>query len=1038
MKKEIAFLDSTRKLVDAVADWLLKGHVREDASGAKSLDHVMVVVPTAQSGRQLRLKLARRAGERGWGGILPPRVVLPMHLVRPAAPEWAVATPVQLRAAFLKFVQTRPRRHEAGGAVVLDEWTHLFQGEYIADPAVHLSFLDQLNDIWRILAGGGRLMREVAQDEAAAEVLAAALGDEQARWEELASFEEAFFEDLHRLGLMHEVEAIHQAKVSAAAVDEGVEEVVLPALVDPVSVLYDVLEQQRDEVKVTVLVHADAQEADRFDAWGRPVVDAWTGNRRPVLDRLRAEDIVRTSTDAELAQVLAGDFPTADSGSARPALGLCDAELFPELSAAFLNVGYEVHNPERHRIAISSLGRILDNLLDLYAAQGKGCPWDAFVSLLREDDVAQILCGKDPLPSRSRVLEGIDICRNAFLPSVVPPDCAFDFAQVREWQAKTCGQFRAAAVDFLGKVNAALENGAGPATFLRRMLGTIYAGRKLGAGEGEKEFLAAAKSVRDILAQFEDAAVASLDLPRSAQLGLLRKTLSEASYSLEPDSRKALRTEGWLELVWSDADRIALAGFNEGAVPDSVMGHAFVPDSLRIALGLTSNVQRLARDTYLLSDILRSRADQVGAVRAYISLTNNAGDIRRPSRLLFLVAPGELAARTKQLFGELPAGKVRPPRKLAEAWRPRLPQGGVKLPRESEKFPDGRLSASYIDTWLKCPFTYLLKYGVGMERVKEKDELEADDFGTLVHKALELYALEQLERTKKGLAQLHEEEDIVASLARIMAKVRERFGERPSVKLRLQLDSAAERLKCFARIQAFWAQDGWVVKAQPEYPFTVRPFEGEEDCDVPVKGSVDRIDYKEGVGYRIVDYKTWDKRDAATGRILKGGAAHVALAERLRLPQVAGGEKSGPKRFLSVQLPLYARCLEKADPATFAGQVADMCYLLLGKSEEHVVVLGSAFPQGDFAAVKQGAVHLVELKDIALDTARAAIRRIRGNIFWPPGPDGSWKYDLKDVLMVSPEKDFPVGTAWRDLQEARLDELAVEHAAGNVAEEVEQ
>ncbi len=118
----------------------------------------------------------------------------------------------------------------------------------------------------------------------------------------------------------------------------------------------------------------------------------------------------------------------------------------------------------------------------------------------------------------------------------------------------------------------------------------------------------------------------------------------------------------------------------------------------------------------------------------------------------------------------------------------------------------------------------------------------------------------------------------------------------------------------------------------------------------------------------------------------------------------------------------------------FAGQVADMCYLLLGRSEEHVVVLGSAFPQGDFAAAKRGGVHLVELKDVALDTARAAIRRIRGNIFWPPGPDESWKYDLKDVLMVSPEKDFPVGTAWRDLQEARLDELAAEHAAEEVGQ----
>ena len=56
------FLNPGRKLVDEVVDWLC-GRVERDPSGARSLAHLMVVVPTAQSGRNLRLALAKKAAE---------------------------------------------------------------------------------------------------------------------------------------------------------------------------------------------------------------------------------------------------------------------------------------------------------------------------------------------------------------------------------------------------------------------------------------------------------------------------------------------------------------------------------------------------------------------------------------------------------------------------------------------------------------------------------------------------------------------------------------------------------------------------------------------------------------------------------------------------------------------------------------------------------------------------------------------------------------------------------------------------------------
>ena len=64
-----------KKPIDEVVE-RLADEVRPDPSGAKSLAHLLVVVPTAQSGRRLRLKLAER-----FGALVPPAIKLPQQLL---------------------------------------------------------------------------------------------------------------------------------------------------------------------------------------------------------------------------------------------------------------------------------------------------------------------------------------------------------------------------------------------------------------------------------------------------------------------------------------------------------------------------------------------------------------------------------------------------------------------------------------------------------------------------------------------------------------------------------------------------------------------------------------------------------------------------------------------------------------------------------------------------------------------------------------------------------------------------------------------
>ena len=461
-----------------------------------------------------------------------------------------------------------------------------------------------------------------------------------------------------------------------------------------------------------------------------------------------------------------------------------------------------------------------------------------------------------------------------------------------------------------------------------------------------------------------------------------------------------------------------LAGFNEGDVPDSVLGHPFLPESLRTALELPSNEQRLARDTFLLSSILSSRKD--GNVRAYFAHTNDEGDIHKPSRLLFLVPDDRLAVRTKILFGDIPAGGRRPPRIVADDWRPNLPDT-VELPHDDDETPGGHLSPSAIDTWLKCPFAYLLKYGLSMDRFEEKDELGADDFGTIVHAVLEHYAKAQMARAD----QLKDENDIRNAIEKHFDDVRASYGFTESQKLRLQLDAVRERLLNFAPIQAKWSREGWRIEAS-EFPVCVRPFEGESkgEADVWIKGYVDRIDSRKRddgtVEYRIIDYKTWDERGKVTGKIITGSAKQIEHAGKVGVPLT--GEKTSKgdakdRRFLTIQLPLYGRCLEKTDQAKYAGKITDYCYLVLGEDEENTVVFGSSSNQGEFECQNNSKTVLADLAPVALDTAKAAIRAIRVNLFWPPGPSDELRYGgLKELFLNSPKNDLE-GSEWLARQE---------------------
>ena len=289
-----------KKPLDLVVD-ALSSRVRKDGSGALSLSHVLVVVPTAQSGRRLRLSLARRFS----GGILPPLVCEPSRLLMPE--DAAVAGRTEELAAFY---------------------------EALGDKA-SIDVAAQLSDIRRTLGAKALFFSDIASS--VVEKLKGEAGySEEERWRSLAEIEERYFAALKRRGKTDRIEALKKNVASPVLPDE-IEEVVLACLYDPPPVF-----------------------AEYLAATKLPVVEITLPFEKVALPR-----IVPCATGLSEAERVADIFSGVSSDEELPSLCVADADSFAEIEGALKVRGFKVHNPSGTSLVESSLGHLVSQIVSL-------------------------------------------------------------------------------------------------------------------------------------------------------------------------------------------------------------------------------------------------------------------------------------------------------------------------------------------------------------------------------------------------------------------------------------------------------------------------------------------------------------------------------------------------------------------------------------------------------------------------------------------------------------------------------------------------
>jgi ATP-dependent helicase/nuclease subunit B len=901
-------LDWNLPLLPAITQRLLNG-----ANGDfVDLSSELVIVPTVQSGRRLREALALAVAAQG-RGLFPPEIVTPDALLGPALKQQAIASEASASAAWVTVL----------GAIDCTQFAAL------------LPIAPEQTTGWK-LGMAQRLMQlrnelgEEGLDFTIAAQRAADAGHEAERWRQLARLEGLYLDQLQHRALNDPKQARRYAALTYTA-PAHIQRIILAACPDPQALPLRALTHAAATVPLEVWIYA-ADEAT-FDEWGRPLTNHWTQHPLDFEDwNCQLQTVGSPSAAAAfIAQSLHGKPPES------VLIGLADPALNPTVVDTLNRSNLASYDPEGQALHIGGVGRLTELLCQLCEDPGIA----TIRTLLQHPDIQQWL---ELEATSNELLRQIDRLFEDHLAADL--NALIDFAARKPSNAelqRALNQLRALARKLLAAHNFPEA--------LAAALQHIYANKQIQThGEASIPWKERAEAIRKLLEHAAEAQHLFPQLPQDFCRAAFRQSLKRCS--VYPDRpAEAHDLLGWLELLWNDAPHLILTGLNEGIVPESVVGDAFLPETLREQLGLRTNAQRFARDAYLLEALCRRRARGQGHID--ILVPQSAGDHTplKPSRLLFLGQPETLTQRTRQLFRNTEQGTVSIEHTLP--WQ-LSPPDDLQLPTT--------ISVSAFKSYLECPFRFFLRYILKMRPVDSKTrELTPAAFGNLVHDTVATLNGQTLDHTL-------EREALIQKLHSIAErKLTQQYGDRLSFALQLQHTALLARIRAFCECQIEDIQaNGSTTILHTEKDFEI-PLQG-----FTIKGRIDRIDQRGG-RLELIDYKTSNSPVTAA-------KAHLAVVANKpapeHLPEEALFEHEGKTyRWTDLQLPLYMLA-ERAS----GRERPSLGYFNLAQTDE-----------------KSGIERWDDFTDSHLDSARACaaaiLKQIKAGIFWPPNPDVRETYD---------------------------------------------
>lgn len=585
---EREFLGWNRPFLTLAVAWLLE---RRD-----ELPGLLVVVPTAQSGRRLREALAEAAG-----ALLSPRVATPGSFLQSrddeAAEDWME------RVAWVEVLENVEdwSAYEALFPEPPGEGKNWAGG--LALEMVRLRHTLQENGL--LLSTAARKLRETVEAE---------------RWEALGRLEDLVERKLQSWGLKSRSRVLAEG----LKVPPGISRIVLagvaemPPLVERAWLAWD--------LPVTALIGAPETQAAEFSATGRPLTE-WSQRPLPWPDG-PVQVVADPRQQAVEALRVIGEMKTPSN---ELALGSADSEVGDELARTFTREGWPAFHPAA-AVVTGGLAR----WFKIWGEWLADPTLATMADLLSLPETGVLVAGKRAqkakrlaeLRDRWMVVRTEDLQRR-----IVAENFRRDFD-------KESAEELLQAAEALEGWRGSFQGGNFSGTAERLLAALARTGP------------ATEEASNAMLEWLTEAAPLIARVKRGAGFWIELMVSEVPSPTPLPPAGRVIDVQGWLELFHEPGRHLVLCGMNDGKVPARGGGEPWLSEASRDKLGLIKDADRAARDAFLYQSMLEARRDG-GRVDVICGKSGAGGESLLPSRLLLAAGRDELPGRVKALFKEV-------------------------------------------------------------------------------------------------------------------------------------------------------------------------------------------------------------------------------------------------------------------------------------------------------------------------------------------------------------------------------------------------
>jgi ATP-dependent helicase/DNAse subunit B len=365
---------------------------------------------------------------------------------------------------------------------------------------------------------------------------------------------------------------------------------------------------------------------------------------------------------------------------------------------------------------------------------------------------------------------------------------------------------------------------------------------------GRERTAMAVEKAKQVLERFADLnAHLDMSIDSAAAMEMLTGRLSDVRFGevLQDDD---VEIAGWLDLALDTSPALIVVGMNHPFVPATVTSDPFLPGALRTKLRMADNDRRYARDAYAAHLMASTRRDTcfiVGQMSA-------DGSPTPPSRLIAAAPPKDSARRVLQLLDS-----QREPVEVDHRWNNGPQHTDLPIPKldaRTELQEINSISVTAFGDYLTCPYRFYLRHVLRCRPLDDSGrELAANQFGDLIHNALDLYG-NDLERRDES----NPEKIKSLMIEYLHDYARDRYGDSATTSVALQVAQAERRLDVVAQRQAERIANGWRIR-HAEISAGEKQGSGlEVDGQwMTINGRIDRIDHHPETGrWAILDYKT--------------------------------------------------------------------------------------------------------------------------------------------------------------------------------------